>query len=286
MSGFLEALGEKLADRWLALLVLPGALYCATAVVAVTLRQRHAVDVGLLGRRVSKWVAEPIASSTAGQIELAVVALAAAAAAGLAAHSLGRLIEAAGLAADWADWPQPFRAAARRQAARRLRRWDVLDASYKARRLEAAAARAAGRQVDAEERQAAFRRRSRTAELTPRRPTWSGDRIEAVESRLRSELSVDLAREWPVVWLSAADAVRTEIGAARDAMSRAAVLGGWAVLYAVLTYWWSPALAIALCTALAARFNFRSAVDVYAQLVEAAVRISRAPAPDGKSEHA
>ena len=198
MAGFLDALGEKLADQWVALLVVPGTLYCAAAVIAATLGQAHALDGELLPRRVTAWTRTPVAMTSSGAIVLASAMLAAAAAAGLAARALGRVIEL--LALD-ADWPAPVRALARWGVGRRGTRWAKADDVYQARRLEAAQTRAEGGNADPAKRQSAFLKRTRISELAPARPTWSGDRIHSVETRLSTELSFELGREWPVVWL-------------------------------------------------------------------------------------
>lgn len=52
MGGFLGALGQKLAERWLTLLALPGALFLATAATARILGQAHALD----GQRLTDWI--------------------------------------------------------------------------------------------------------------------------------------------------------------------------------------------------------------------------------------
>ena len=278
MGGFLDALGEKLADRWVALLVVPGALYCAAVAAAAVLGQAHAFDAGLLESKVEQWIRTPSAATTGAMVVLAAAILAAASTAGIAARGLGYVTELLVFAADWPDWPAPLRAVARRNTDRRRTRWAAADAVYQERRLEAARARAESLRVDPAARDAAYRRRTRIAELPPARPTWSGDRIHAVETRLRTELSVDLARDWPSVWLAAPEPVRTDVAAAHGAITRACVLGGWAVLYAVLAAWWIPALLIAFAVGIAAWSRIRSAVDAYARLVEAAVRLRAEPA--------
>ena len=53
MGDILAELGKNLADRWLTLLVLPGALYLAVLAAARTLGQEHALDLPRLAHRVS-----------------------------------------------------------------------------------------------------------------------------------------------------------------------------------------------------------------------------------------
>jgi len=45
MEGFLAAVGNKLADRWLTRIVLPGLLFAVALVLAATPERHHAVDV-------------------------------------------------------------------------------------------------------------------------------------------------------------------------------------------------------------------------------------------------
>jgi hypothetical protein len=114
---------------------------------------------------------------------------------------------------------------------------------------------------------------SRIATEPPDRPTWSGDRINAVTLRLDRDLHLDLAILWPYLWLTMPDATRTEITAARQALARAITFGAWALLYAPLTIWWWPAALLAAILAVTAWQHTRTATDTYAQLLEAATRL-------------
>lgn len=53
MGGLLGELSKKLAERWLTLLVMPGALYLAIAAAGHTLGQSAALDVELLTHTIS-----------------------------------------------------------------------------------------------------------------------------------------------------------------------------------------------------------------------------------------
>ena len=55
MTSFYSELGGKLAEKWLALLVLPGLLLASTATVAFALGHSHALDWNELVRRVDEW---------------------------------------------------------------------------------------------------------------------------------------------------------------------------------------------------------------------------------------
>lgn len=97
MNAFLGELGKKLTGRWLTLLVLPGALYLSVAFSARALGQAHPTDTARISARITSWSKAPAATNVAGQVLL----LAAAAAVGLIAASLGAGFEQLVLAAGW-----------------------------------------------------------------------------------------------------------------------------------------------------------------------------------------
>src|SRR5215472_13375151 len=109
MGGFFDELGRRLAERWISLLVLPGALYIAAATVAHALGQAHALGVADLSEQIKLWARSPIAASVGGQIVVLAASLTAAASAGLAAQALGSAVERLMLAASWNGWIRPLR---------------------------------------------------------------------------------------------------------------------------------------------------------------------------------
>lgn len=274
VGGFLTALGQKLAERWLTLLVLPGALFLAVATAAHTLGQAHALDRRLLVSRVTGWAEEPAASTVGGQVVLLGAVLAAAAAAGLAAQGAGTLVQRTVLAADWHSWPRPLRRGARALVARRRARWASTAARYR-RQLDYDALELAhsGRRADPGVRHALHRALLRVAAEEPDRPTWSGDRLHSVVVRLERDHHVDLPLVWPHLWLTLPETARAEITAAEQGLTHAGTLAGWALLYAPLTMWWWPAAPLAVALALVARHLIRTATDAYAQLLEAAAHL-------------
>ncbi|BDM69246.1 hypothetical protein HEK616_27330 [Streptomyces nigrescens] len=274
MGGFLSALGQKLAERWLTLLVLPGALFLATATVAATLGQAHALDPHRLTDRLTRWAQTPAATTVGGQVVLLGAVLAAAAAAGLVAQGLGVLVQRGTLAPDWETWPVPLRQWARARVAGRRARWHAAAHRYRQQRdADARALARDGLRADRAPRRAALEALRRLAAEEPARPTWSGDRIHAVSVRLERDHHLDLAVLWPHLWLVLPDTTRAEITAAEQALTRAVTLAGWSVPYAALTVWWWPAAPLAAALALTARYRIHAAVDTYAQLLEAAVRL-------------
>jgi len=91
--------------------------------------------------------------------------------------------------------------------------------------------------------------------------------------RLDRDLNVNLADLWPYLLLQLPDQARTEIITARNDLSRAANLAGWALLYAPLTWFWWPACLISTTLAITAWRRVRAAADAYAQHLEAATRL-------------
>ncbi|WP_328303400.1 hypothetical protein OG389_35780 [Streptomyces sp. NBC_00435] len=277
MTGFLTALGQKLAERWLTLLVLPGVLFLCTATAARTLGQAHALDHRRLVGRITGWAQAPAVNGVGGQVVLLAAVLALAAATGLAAQWLGAVVLRTVLAADWRTWPRPLRQWARAAVTRRHTRWSA--AAYAYRQQLDADARALAvqrRRADETPRRTRHHAMHRIAAEAPDRPTWSGDRVHAVSVRLGRDHHLDLPTLWPYLWLTLPETTRAEITAAEQALTRAATLGGWALLYAPLTVWWWPAAPLAAALALTVRYRIRTAIDVYAQLLEAAVRLHSA----------
>ncbi|GAB7186771.1 hypothetical protein ATKI12_6602 [Kitasatospora sp. Ki12] len=272
MGGLLSELAKKLADRWLSLLVLPGALYLAVAAVAVNLGHQHALDMSQLIGKITSYAKAPAVTTTGGQVVLLAAVLAGAAAVGIAAQALGALIERLVLAAGWRAWPNPFGDLAERWVRRRRQRWGTAHATWHAEYQRAKAPDPANR-PDPMVRHRAARTRDQIAVERPDRPTWSGDRVHAAALRLERDHHLDLATIWPHLWLALPDMVRSELTTARAALSRATTLAAWAVLYALLVVWWWPAAPLAVVLAATARHRTRTATDTYAQLLEAAARL-------------
>lgn len=272
MGGLLGELSKKLAERWLTLLVLPGALYLAVGAAGHALGHSAALDVGRLTREVSDAARAPQVNTAGGQVVLLVAVLAGAAVAGLAAQSLGSGIERVALAADWGAWLWPFGELAERLVARRQRRWDVLRAEYEALLLRERAPRPADR-PRRRERHRAARKCERVSVERPERPTWSGDRIHAATVRLDRDVHVNLFIVWPHLWLMLSEGIRGEISRARTTLTQAAVFGGWALLYLPLAWWWWPAAPLAAMLGVISARRLRSASDTYATLLEASVRL-------------
>ncbi|WP_051832502.1 hypothetical protein [Streptomyces katrae] len=273
MGTLLGELGKKLAERWLSLLVLPGALYLAVALVARTLGQVHPFAVDRLTGQISAWAGAPVARTAGGQVVVLAAVLGGAAAVGVLAQALGSAAERLHLATDWYTWPAPARALAHRITVRRQNRWRTAAEAWHRHREEAADARTRGERMDPAGRHSARAAMLRISPERPDRPTWSGDRIHAASVRVDRDHHLDLATLWPHLWLALPETTRTEITTARQALTRATTLTAWALLYLPLAVWWWPAAVIAATLAVTGRQRTRTAADGYATLLEAATRL-------------
>ena len=274
MGGFLAELGKKLAERWLSLLVLPGLLYLGPLAAAYTLGHRHVFDLGRITRQLDTWTTSP--GVTTGRLVLILLAaLLAAAGTGLAAQALGSLTERGWLTDRWQSWPPPLRHLAESRTRSRARRWRAATETYQRQLYTTGAQRATGTETEGD-LGAAHRAVTRIAQEKPARPTWIGDRVHAVIARLDREHDLDLPTIWPTLWLAMPETTRTEITAARQALTRAATLAGWGLLYLVVGALWWPGLLIAVAIMGTAWRRARTAADTYALLIEAAARLHTA----------
>ncbi|MFB4284286.1 hypothetical protein ACBJ59_54015 [Nonomuraea sp. MTCD27] len=251
MSDFLGELGKKLAERWVALLALPGLAYVAAAMVAAMSGWAHAVDVAHLSRRIGAWAGAADVRSTGGAILVVAAVLAGSILAGFVATALGRLIEII--------WTLPGRRppaswlTARRHRLSRLAKQDA-DTAQSPREITAAIARA-----------------DQLSLLQAERPTWIGDRLLACRIRIERAYGLDLDVIWPRLWPILPDSLRADLLGARQGYAAAARLYGWTVMYLALASWWWPALLIGLATAVAAQTGARRATVLVTALVESAV---------------
>jgi hypothetical protein len=251
VTGFLTEIGQKLADRWAALLVVPGLLYLAAVTAAAELGQGQAVSYPVLDQKITDWADGPVLRSAGGTVLIVAAILAGATVAGLAAAAGGRFMESL--------WTLPGRHA----PASWLARWR----RARSRRYKSVADNSA----DAAEVRRAMARADRICLIEADRPTWIGDRLRACQVRIERAYGLDLDAAWPRLWLIVPDIVRTELAASRDAFSAAARLTAWAIFYLILAIWWWPAALIALIAGIAAISKARLATSNLADLIESAV---------------
>jgi hypothetical protein len=250
VTTFLTELGKNLATRWASALALPAAVFVALVSVAVLLGHSHALDFALLQKRV-------MAISTGPALVWAAAGfLVATAVVGLAVTALGGVVIAA-----WGATGTPLAA---------LRRWRWRRASAKAEvAVKAVLADRSDRKAKARARRAVVRRDG-IAEIEPACPTWAGDRLRAVDDRVR-RTGLDLTTLWPRLWLVLPDPVRAEVTTVQERCAAAARTPVWSLAYlAVGVYWW-PALLPGLWALAVSGRRIRRAVGVYGDLVEASV---------------
>jgi hypothetical protein len=255
MTGFL-AVGQKLADRWAALIAVPGLLYLAAVTAAVVLGQEHALSYLDLSRKIAAWAASPALKSAGGTALIIAAVFAGSVAAGLVAAAGGRLAETV--------WTLP----GDRPPAKWLADWRR-DRSAKLKAI-------ADTSVDPAAVGRAIARADRICLVEPACPTWIGDRLRACRVRVEVVYGLDLAAAWPRLWLTVPDTVRTELGTARDAFSAAARLTAWAALYLVLGIWWWPAVLVAVVTGITGATKGRTATGNLADLIESVVDLHSA----------
>ncbi|MFW5420943.1 hypothetical protein J0910_30450 [Nocardiopsis sp. CNT-189] len=277
MSLVLSELGKGIAQRWLNMLVLPGALYAAVVAVAWTMPHLRPFAFGELLARIDEWASAVDGAGVSALAVLLGAVLLAAAAAGFAAQTLGAIVE------RW--WLQPdtplLRRAAQRRIAARRKRWNKASKQYErvlGRAVSALGdAHRTGREHNFEMRRAevneTYRARERISPEHPQRTCWAGDRISAVAVRVGRAHHVELSQIWPSLWLVLDEGNREQLSAAREALTRAATLTGWAVLYGALVVLWWPMLLVAAAITVTAHVHSQNAADRYASLLEAAVRL-------------
>ncbi|TQS46839.1 hypothetical protein [Cryptosporangium phraense] len=255
MTKFLEALGGKLAERWLTLLVLPSLPLTAAAAAGLVLGHRHWHDVGRLIDRLNHLASEPAFRTTSVLVLVLAGVLVASAGLGLAASALGVVVERLWLA-DRPRW----------SVRRRRRRWDAAEEKFTAALL--AAARGGEGTARAQELNA---RRNRISVAPPTRAFWLGDRIAAVDARVWSIYRLDLGSAWPRLWLALPSDVRAEVTTARTALTAAFRLVAWAVGYLLVGVVWWPSAVVGLATAATAWYRARVAGEAFAELTESVV---------------
>ncbi|WP_225826510.1 hypothetical protein [Streptomyces naphthomycinicus] len=272
MNPLLGTLGGKLTERWLNLLVLPGALFLAATAVGSVLGHRHWHDADRLRTTLDDLAARPALDRTGTAALLVALVLLAATAASLAARFTGGVIEQ-----YWLRFARDPLSRAR--TVRRARTWRERDA-----RLEEAIGRARPAAVGPDGAvavpagtwariQALTEARDRIALREPTRPTWYGDRMQAAADRVEAAYGVDLAALWPRLWLVLPEPAVRQLQSAHDSFSAAARLAAWAGGYALLACWWWPAALAAVGCAVVARFRARAALEALAGLIEAAVDV-------------
>ncbi|QIS22169.1 hypothetical protein [Nocardia terpenica] len=265
MSVFFQELAKKLAERWVTLLLIPGALFVTAASIGVRLGQRHALDYSRLRAAVSD-IATTIARQSAGsQVVVLVAVLLAAVGAGLAVQAMAGVTRAVWLGL----WPWPLAWLRRRRVTSRRDRWN--DRWKHKGDLQARYPRPSRNLDQQREIDAAAARVNRLALTEPGRPTWMGDRIHSLEYLALHRHGLDLVFAWPRLWLVMPDATRAEITTAHAAFASAVATGTWAWPYLLLGAIWWPAALVGIVVGTAGWVQARAAITDLTALSEAAL---------------
>lgn len=253
MTGVLTAIGTKAAERWVALLALPGALFLAFAYAAWLMRDRRLFDVTPVVAELSR-----PGRSTATLVLLAAAVLVGAAGVGFVAQGAGALVQRLWFATrlgppGWA------------LTALRRWRWQRAHKAYKGALLVVDPA------PDMRKVNRLLAKRNNICPVPPDRPLWMADRLRAVGERVFVTYGLDLSSFWPRLWLVVPDGVRTELSSARSRLADDARLCAWGLLYLVPALWWWPSAVIAVGTCVLAWRRGRASCDTLSDLIESAV---------------
>lgn len=149
------------------------------------------------------------------------------------------------------------------------RRWE----RHLRRRQELAAAQPAGTRSASTQREIDLvaARMNAVAMARPGRPTWTGDRIHAVEGIAADRYGLDLPFAWPRFWLTMPGTARAEITAANGAFAAAVTVASWAWPALVLGALWWPATVVAVMVGTTGWVRARAAITDLTSLVESAL---------------
>lgn len=263
MEIFLSTVGRKLAEVWVTQLVLPGLLLVTTAGAGTVLGHARWFDLDHLDA-VATEVSTDLGSAGGVAIALASAGvLLAAGFAGLLAQGMGVVVGRLQLG-SWPRWAEPLRRVAVRH---REARWREAHHRYRA-EVERAHRDGDRDQVRLDKLAS---HRNRIALAPPTRPTWTGDRVAAIDQRVYAEYQLDLVSAWARLWLVLPDPARTELREARAGYGAICTLAGWGLLYVLVGAVWWPAAVAGLTVLFAAWWRSRQAVAQLADLAESAI---------------
>ncbi|MEB3370499.1 hypothetical protein [Saccharopolyspora mangrovi] len=258
-------MAKKLAERWVALLVLPGALFTMVVWLGVRLGQWHALDHAKL-TQVGTEAASYFSHQSLG-FQLMVVAsvLLASSGVGLVTQALAGPTRVLYLG----SWPRFLTLVQRWRVARRRRRWHRR--VQHRRTLEQRYPASSRTPEQQQEINTAAERVTDISGSEPGRPTWMGDRIHSLEQIALHRYGLDLTFAWPRLWLVFPDTVRTEITAANAAFAAAVATATWAWPYLLLGAVWWPSAVIGAGVAITGWTRARAALIDLTALSEAAL---------------
>ncbi|MDX3659080.1 hypothetical protein PV646_17380 [Streptomyces sp. ID05-26A] len=237
MTALLTEASKRVGAHWFTAVLLPGLVLVACGATAFTLGHAHALDLTRLTGEVGK-----LLKAQQGQLVVTgALSIAAAGVLGTAAGGIGKAVQ------RW--WTRErFLTGGLLTRLRWSRRSRALKAAERAEIVPVAA-------------------------YLPHRPTWIGDRVRLVETRVRAEYHVSAALVWPRVWLLLSEDARRPISDARARYADAVTLTGWGTLYLLAGVLWWPALVIGGAVWLTAWRRARDTLAEHADLVESAIDV-------------
>ncbi|MEU4493375.1 hypothetical protein AB0F96_07915 [Streptomyces sp. NPDC023998] len=257
MLSFLEGISKRLTDRILVDAVLPGLVWIAALRFALTIGHVHPADLSAVSRRVQElWTGLGTRGTGSGVVLVIVLAVAAYVVAQVTA-GLSLVVRRC-----WLDEGRlRFLAPLRRH---RRERWT-------SERNAAEAARDAGDLAAADVHDAA---RNAIAWAEPQCASWMGDRMAALESRLRAEHGLDLVSAWPAIWFLVAENIREEISAADEGFRKAVSVSAWGLLFAPLGLWCWPIGLVGAVVYAVGLYRARGHLDTLARSADVVVDLS------------
>ncbi|MFC9256230.1 hypothetical protein [Amycolatopsis thailandensis] len=259
MSDFFKELAKTLAQRWVGLLLVPGALFVVGALVGVRLGHAHALDLSMASQAFTTAATSVAGRAGTVQAVVLVVALLASAGVGLLVQAMAGVTRGLWLG----QWPGTI------LTARRVRKWER---RLRYRQELEAADPAASRSASAQDKiDRATARMNAVAMARPGRPTWMGDRIHAVEAIAAGRYGLDLPFAWPRLWLTMPETARAEISAANGAFAAAVTVASWAWPTLLLGAFWWPAIVVAVVIGTTGWVRGRAAITDLTALAESAL---------------
>lgn len=263
LAAFWQAVGGKLADRWVAISV-PALIFWLGGFAAWTYHRG-----GLHTLSGQAWLK---GQTSVEQVAVIVVSLLAVTLSGLvverAATPALRLLEG-----YWPSWTGPL---CRRLTSRLARR-----AADEATAWQAAYARIQGADPSAEDfavyARVERRRRRRPASAEYFLPTPIGNILRAAERRPVEKYGLDTITVWPHLWLVLPETTRNELRAAHASLDAAIAAALWGMLLCAFTPFAWVVIPIGLTVAvIAVSVVVPSRAQVFGELIEAAYDLHRA----------
>ncbi|GHJ43516.1 hypothetical protein Cs7R123_08580 [Catellatospora sp. TT07R-123] len=236
MTELITALGEKITERWLAVILLPGLLYATVAAWAISAGRRHALDPAHV---TAEFDAAWHALDGHGPAALVL------ATAGL----LGAAVAASTLAAVLGE-----------QLVHRA--WTARGPRWWARRRQAAA-RAAWKRQD----------RHPADPYLPQHATPIGDTFRLIGVRADVQYGLSVPHAWSRIWLLAGPDTRAVVTTAHQRYHADATLAAWGLLYLPLAVVWWPAAVVSAIGLVVGCLRAVTAAATLAAVIEAAVDV-------------